>query len=70
LDHLEAARAARAQVWSVRRGPDFRETADAIQDKHGSRKSGLPPTARRRTTKARATKSAPKNGGPQLALDM
>jgi len=41
VDHLQAAREARERVWAVRRGTAFRETADAIQDRHGSRRSGL-----------------------------
>jgi len=60
LDHMQAARDARAQVWAVRRGTDYGVKADAIQDKHGSRKSGLPPTARRR---ARTPRS-------QMAMDV
>ena len=41
VDHLQAAREARERVWAVRRGTVFRETADAIQNRHGSRRSGL-----------------------------
>jgi len=64
LDHMQAARDARAQVWAIRRGGDYRATANAIQDKHGSRKSGLPPTARRKPRR-RAAEDA-----PQMALDV
>ncbi|HEX4870702.1 MAG TPA: deoxyribodipyrimidine photo-lyase [Nevskiaceae bacterium] len=46
VDPVEAARAARERIWSVRRGRDFHDQADAIQDRHGSRKAGLPPTQR------------------------
>ncbi len=42
VDHLSAARAARTRVWSVRNGPGYRDTASAIQDRHGSRRSGIP----------------------------
>ena len=35
------AREARERVWGVRKGPGFRERADAIQERHGSRRSGL-----------------------------
>ncbi len=38
FDHLSAAKLARDRIWSVRRHPDFREEADRIQSKHGSRK--------------------------------
>jgi deoxyribodipyrimidine photo-lyase len=55
-DHLAAARAARDRVWAVRRSPEFKARADAIQDKHGSRRSGLPPSTpagRRRSAGSR-----------------
>ncbi|WP_135506222.1 FAD-binding domain-containing protein [Roseovarius aestuariivivens] len=42
VDHLEAAKAARQKVWAVRRGSDYRAAAEDIQEKHGSRKSGIP----------------------------
>ncbi|MGD1925964.1 MAG: FAD-binding domain-containing protein [Paracoccaceae bacterium] len=42
VDHIAAARDARDKVWSVRRGAAFRQTAQSIQSKHGSRKSGIP----------------------------
>ncbi|MEL6476964.1 MAG: deoxyribodipyrimidine photo-lyase [Pseudomonadota bacterium] len=47
VDHLEAARAARDKIWAVRRGGAFRSEAGAIQDRHGSRKSGIPNRGRR-----------------------
>ncbi|MEM1049126.1 MAG: deoxyribodipyrimidine photo-lyase [Pseudomonadota bacterium] len=51
VDHLKAAKEARQAIWGVRRGTDFRSAATAIQNKHGSRKSGMPMTGRRRKTK-------------------
>lgn len=42
IDHLAAAKLAREQIWAVRRKPEFRSIASAIQTKHGSRKSGIP----------------------------
>lgn len=48
VDHLAAAKEARQRIWAVRRGEDFRSGAAAIQKKHGSRKSGMPMTGRRR----------------------
>ncbi|MEM8974686.1 MAG: deoxyribodipyrimidine photo-lyase [Pseudomonadota bacterium] len=48
IDHLAAAREARQKIYSARKGPEFRKAADAIQSKHGSRKSGMPATGRRR----------------------
>jgi deoxyribodipyrimidine photo-lyase len=40
-DHEVLAREARARLWGLRRGPAYRQAADAIQRKHGSRRSGL-----------------------------
>ncbi|MEM9375876.1 MAG: FAD-binding domain-containing protein, partial [Pseudomonadota bacterium] len=51
VDHLEAARAARQKVWAVRKGEHFRKTANAIQTKHGSRKSGIPMRGQKRRAK-------------------
>jgi deoxyribodipyrimidine photo-lyase len=52
VDHLEAARAARDRVWAVRRGGAFAAEADRIQETHGSRRSGLPPSNPTRRRKA------------------
>ena len=48
VDPLRAAREARDKVWAVRKGSAFRQTASAIQAKHGSRKSGIPNRGQRR----------------------
>lgn len=42
VDYLAAAKEAREKVWAVRRGSGFKSSAKAIQNKHGSRKSGIP----------------------------
>jgi deoxyribodipyrimidine photo-lyase len=47
VDHMTAAANARERIYAVRKGNAHRSVADAIQSKHGSRKSGLPPTERR-----------------------
>ncbi|MEO0393911.1 MAG: FAD-binding domain-containing protein [Pseudomonadota bacterium] len=41
VDHEAAARAARERIWAVRRGCEYRDQADDIQQRHGSRKSGI-----------------------------
>jgi deoxyribodipyrimidine photo-lyase len=61
VDPIEAARIARDRIWAVRKGLDFHRAADAIQERHGSRKAGLPPTTRPR----RAPPAT-----PQLGLDL
>ena len=47
VDHLAAAKHAREKVWAVRKGEAFRSNAKAIQNKHGSRKSGIPMRGRK-----------------------
>ena len=41
IDHLAAAKAARQKIWAVREQPGYRDVADAIQIKHGSRRSRI-----------------------------
>jgi deoxyribodipyrimidine photo-lyase len=48
VDHVEAARRAREAVWEVRRRHGYAGLADAIQARHGSRRSGLPQPAKAR----------------------
>lgn len=60
VDPIGAARVARDRIWAVRREPGFAAQADGVQDRHGSRKSGLPSTARPRRTP----------GAGQLKLDL
>jgi deoxyribodipyrimidine photo-lyase len=44
VDHELGARQARARIGAIRKGEDHKAVADAIQKKHGSRKSGLKAT--------------------------
>lgn len=62
VDATRAAAEAKARLWDVRRRPGFAELADAIQDKHGSRKAGVPRPDKRRP-------SAPRPSG-QLRLEV
>ena len=48
VDCAEAARQAKDRIWTIRRSAGFKQHADAIQRKHGSRKAGLKPSTRRR----------------------
>jgi deoxyribodipyrimidine photo-lyase len=48
IDVVTTARHAREVIWSLRRGPDFRNQADAIVTKHASRKEGTKPPSGRR----------------------
>ncbi len=66
VDHLAAAKQARERIYAVRRSDAFRDEADAIQARHGSRKSGLPRQARRRKGGGRRAQDT----GDQLAWDL
>jgi deoxyribodipyrimidine photo-lyase len=73
VDPVAAARAARERLWSRRQGQAFRELADGIQQKHGSRRSGLAASSgktsgggRRRSRTAAATDTTM----IQLGLDL
>jgi deoxyribodipyrimidine photo-lyase len=48
VDERQALTAAKQRLYALRSTEVARSEAQAIQDKHGSRKSGLPPTTRRR----------------------
>jgi deoxyribodipyrimidine photo-lyase len=61
VDNAAAARAAREALSAVRKSSGHRDVARKIADKHGSRKSGMPMTGRR--------KVSPKPS-PQLAFDL
>jgi deoxyribodipyrimidine photo-lyase len=54
VDERKAVAAAKEQLYGLRRTPEAHAEADAIQHKHGSRKSGLPAT----TTQKRRTRAA------------
>ncbi len=62
---VQIVRFKRERIWAMRRQPDHREIADAIQAKHGSRKSGIPQQERR--IKA-ARQRQPNADQPQLPL--
>jgi deoxyribodipyrimidine photo-lyase len=55
VDLAAAAERARERVWAVRRQPGYREIAEGIQARHGSRRSGLVPITPRRATRTTAT---------------
>jgi deoxyribodipyrimidine photo-lyase len=59
VDERAAVAAAKDKLYGLRRTPEAQAEADAIQHKHGSRQSGLPPTA---ATKRR-TRTVPDDQG-------
>ncbi|MEM1434832.1 MAG: FAD-binding domain-containing protein [Pseudomonadota bacterium] len=72
VDHLEAARTAKTQIYAVRWGADYRHAADAIQQKHGSRRSGIRPVSRstRAGTSATARKAKKAAADSQIELPL
>ena len=56
LDHAQASKEARQKIWSIRTGPEFRDEANRIQVRHGSRKSGMANTGRRSKPAPRDTR--------------
>jgi deoxyribodipyrimidine photo-lyase len=64
VDHQAAAREARGRMGRMRADPEAKDQADAIQDRHGSRKSGMRQTGSR--PRRRSTGSDPRQG----ALDV
>ncbi len=53
VDLPAAARHARERLWALRKRPGFGAAAEAIQQRHGSRRSGLPPSGGRRGRRRR-----------------
>ena len=66
IDHLSAARAARERIWAVRGSSAFRQTANAIQDRHGSRKANIPNVGR--APKKKAARKTGSKGQMDLPL--
>jgi len=58
-DHEALARSARARLWGLRRGPAYRAAAAAIQDRHGSRRSGMRQVGRGRARPRRDQATLP-----------
>ncbi len=63
VDHAVAARSARDAVYSVRQGPNHKQAANEIVAKHGSRKTGLPTTGRKRKP------AVEEDADPQIRLE-
>lgn len=67
VDHVAAMQAARARLTDVRRGEDFRQTAQVVYQRHGSRKGAVKRTA----VKPKKTKSEkPIIAKAQLSFDL
>jgi len=67
VDHATAVKAARDKIFAVRRGAGYGDEADAIQARHGSRRSGLPRTGRGPRARQAAKK---RKDSRQLGLEL
>ncbi|MEO1706440.1 MAG: deoxyribodipyrimidine photo-lyase [Pseudomonadota bacterium] len=75
VDYLAAARQARERVWALRKSTPFARKAQLIQNRHGSRKSGIPFRGSGAKDQDQAVIQSPRRRGPkpgdaQLALDL
>jgi deoxyribodipyrimidine photo-lyase len=52
VNDREAVKAAKDRLYGVRQTVEARAEAQAVNDKHGSRKSGLPPSSKAKTKPA------------------
>ena len=68
VDERAAAQTAKERLYALRRDPRVREEADAIQQRHGSRRSGLNPGTRQTTRPAKRRHPTPAPAPPQLSL--
>ncbi len=64
VDWAAAAASARSRIWALREQQGFAAMADAIQQRHGSRRSGLKRSA------SRTKKAAQLEASGQLSLDL
>ncbi len=67
VDERAAAQQAKDRLYALRRDPEVQQEADQIQQRHGSRRSGLQPTTRRRTARQPPSPHLPPLP-PQLSL--
>jgi deoxyribodipyrimidine photo-lyase len=65
VDCADSAREAKDKIFAIRRSAGFDRHADAIQQRHGSRRAGLPSSSRRRSRRRVSDSSV-----QQLALDL
>jgi deoxyribodipyrimidine photo-lyase len=61
---------AKDRIWAIRRSAGFDRHADAIQQKHGSRKAGMKPTGTLSTSRRRRSVAYADLRLQQLSLDV
>jgi deoxyribodipyrimidine photo-lyase len=67
VDDKAAMKAAKDRMYGLRKMPQARIEAADVQEKHGSRKSGLPASGQRRKAKAPRAPEAPSPQGDLFA---
>jgi deoxyribodipyrimidine photo-lyase len=70
VDQAQAAKRARDAVWGVRRNAAFDPVAEAIQNRHGSRRSGVPQLSRRKDGPARPYPEQHRTADSETQLDL
>jgi deoxyribodipyrimidine photo-lyase len=69
VDVTTSMQEAKDRIWAIRRSAGFNRHADAIQQKHGSRKAGMKPTGTRRSSRRRRKASQADPALQQLSLE-
>ena len=64
VDERVALKAIKDRLYALRATPEARAEADAVQHKHGSRKSGLPPSGMKRVSRKSAVASVKQPPAP------
>ena len=70
VDVTASMQEAKNRIWSIRRSAGFDRHADAIQQKHGSRKAGMKPSGSRPTSRRRRKASKIDPSLQQLSFDL
>jgi deoxyribodipyrimidine photo-lyase len=70
VDVTASMQQAKDRIWAIRRSAGFDRHADAIQQKHGSRKAGMKPTGTRPTSRRRRKVACADPRLQQLSLEL
>ena len=70
VDVTASMQQAKDRIWAIRRSAGFDHHADAIQQKHGSRKAGMKPTGTRPTSRRRRKVADADPRLQQLSLEL
>ena len=68
VEDKPAMKAAKDRMYGLRQSQEAREEAGAVQSRHGSRKSGLPPSGQRRSVQTKRGVNEPVEPSPQADL--